>query len=165
MSDADLEFPQSRGQHGLRRHGDDLGIRVRAGGADQFGPHLCILLQSSLQTGVVYKTFSYIAQTDRMIHILKIAAGGSCDRRREVRTQNQRISFSVKKLKKISGGNSPDIGPEYIKKFDGGRLDIPVSIGSRNLMQPLLQDLFSFALIGIDVAESFRCMKNLLIHI
>ena len=102
MSDTDLEFRQSRCQHGLRRHGYDFGVRVRAGSADQFGAHLRIFLQSALQAGVIYKAPAKVAQTDRMIHILEITARSPRDRRREIRPENQRISLSVEEFEKIA---------------------------------------------------------------
>ena len=164
MPDADLKILQSRRKKHGGGHGDDLRVRIHRALADQLRANLRIFLQSSSVLLMVDKGFSHIAKADRL-SLLRIAAACSPrDRRRKVRSENERISFPVKELIQIPGRDGPDLIAENIKEFEGRRLNLPVPVGGKDMAQLPQQNLSLLTLLSIDIPYALRRVQYLLIH-
>ena len=82
--------------------------------------------------------FTDIQQVSEYAYAMKLS---------EIRTEHQRISFPVKKFVQLLRGRGSHFSAEYIKKFKGWCLQIPVAEGNQHFMKLPLQRLFFLAFI------------------
>ena len=156
MADTHLEIGQSRTQHRLNGQRDDLRVRFGTVVVEVFHAHLGAFLQTTLIGGIIAEHIAVIAETQRHMLFIKIHRDSARDRRCKIRTQRQRIAFSVEKLIQFTDRGRTDLPPEHFQKFKRRRLDGLIAVGTVKLLDLPFQIPFFVAFSSENVSDAFR---------